>query len=72
MTKILINSKKYKFFEVADWIVEKMPKNDENFDRWRFEDEQLVVDNENMTSITVTYVIFKEERDAIMFSLRWS
>lgn len=72
MTKILINPNKYKFFEVADWIVEKMPKDDTNFDRWRFEDEQLVVNNENMTSFTVTYVIFKDERDAIMFSLRWS
>lgn len=72
MTKILINPTKYRFSEVAEWVVEKMPKDDANLDRWRFVDEQVVVNQENMTSFTVTYVVFKDDRDATIFTLKWS
>ena len=73
MITALIN-KKHNFDEVVSWIYNNMPK-DDNTNRWKFVDlvntDTLKVE-EHLLFDQQTYIIFEDERDAMLFTLRWS
>jgi hypothetical protein len=69
MITALIN-KKHNFDEVVSWIYETMPK-DDNTNRWKFVDLVNTVE-EHLLFDQQTYIIFEDERDYLMFTLRWS
>ena len=70
--RILLDTKKHSFDNIAAWIYETMSKDaDEN--RWRFVDS-LDADESSglLLQTTRTYIEFKNEKDAMLFTLRWS
>jgi hypothetical protein len=72
--KVLLNSK-HDFDQIIIWLFDAMPK-DQDPARWTFVDEvdPVVAGNSDtrFMSDQRTYIIFKDERDALMFALRWS
>lgn len=73
MNKVLVNKQKHKFSEIAAWLVANMPKDDVTEDRWHFEEtEEDATSNGMLLSRITTYLIFKDDQDAMLFTLRWS
>lgn len=71
MIKALIQ-KNHNFYEVVEWLFKNIPK-DLDEDRWHLNDEIISIDSDELfLSEEHTYVVFKDERDYIMFTLRWS
>ena len=70
--RIRLDTKKHSFDDIAAWIYETMPK-DVDEDRWRFVDS-LDADESSglLLQTTRTYIEFKNEKDAMLFTLRWS
>ncbi len=70
--KILLDTTKHSFDNIAAWVYETMPK-DINENRWRFVDN---LDADDSTGLLLqkkrTYIEFEDERDYFMFILRWS
>jgi hypothetical protein len=70
--RILLDTKKHLFLDIATWIYETMPKDVEE-DRWQFVDSLDAVDSSGLLlQTTRTYIEFKNEKDAMLFTLRWS
>lgn len=73
--KRIIVKKSYDFEKIVEWLTKNLPKHDLNNDRWKFEDEISAATSKNgdtlFTSQQSTYIIFKEEKDAVLFMLRW-
>jgi hypothetical protein len=70
--RIRLDTKKHSFDDIAAWIYETMPKDDDE-SRWRFVDS-LDADESSglLLQTTRTYIEFKNEKDAMLFTLRWS
>jgi hypothetical protein len=74
--RILLDTKKHSFINIVNWVYENMPK-DTNENRWRFidthvVDESLATDKTLPLHRTETYIEFDNDKDAILFTLRWS
>lgn len=64
--------KSHNFDEVIEWLFKNIPK-DLDADRWHLNDEINSIDGDELfLSEQHTYVVFKDERDYIMFTLRWA
>ena len=70
--RILLDTTKHSFDDIATWIYETMPK-DVNETRWRFVDS-LDADESSglLLHATRTYIEIEDDKDAMFFTLRWS
>ena len=70
--KILLDTQKHSFDDIAAWVYETIPK-DINENRWRFVD---TLDNDDSNDFllykTRTYIEFEDDKDAMFFTLRWA
>ena len=75
MNKILLDTTKYNFDDIISWLVSNMPKTESNWDRWTFVDEENLrisrIDG-TLVAMTVPYIIFKDDKDAFIFGIRWA
>jgi len=70
--KILLDTTKHSFDNIAAWVYETMPK-DINENRWRFVDNLDAADSTGLLlQKTRTYIEFEDDKDAMFFTLRWS
>lgn len=70
MHRVVLN-KKHPFDEVVDWMYANLPK-DDNDDRWSFYESIVPSYDDSFLSSTKTEIVFKNEIDSLMFTLRWS